>query len=115
MRGKSNSIFAVSCSGTGGSKFAIGGSHETRANDVQAGNSPAMMDRTREFTELVLKSIQTHGLQNEATAPLRRKSLVKDIKDEYTLEAYRIVWSNIMALLTCVCSSATSFRYATFS
>lgn len=50
------------------------------------------MDRTKEFIDLVAQSRQKLGLQDVASSPLLRKSLVKDIKDEYTLEAYRIVW-----------------------
>ena len=45
------------------------------------------MDRTEDFTDLILKF--SHPKEDETLA--RNKSMVKDINDEYTQEAYRIV------------------------
>ena len=45
------------------------------------------MDRTKDFMGLIL----TFSHSDTEKAPLVQKSMVKDIKDEYTQEAYRIV------------------------
>src|SRR5438477_11919516 len=48
------------------------------------------MDRTKEFTQLLCSHMSNHEETNEKPQP--RKSLVRDIQDEYTQEAYRIVY-----------------------
>lgn len=45
------------------------------------------MDRTEDFTDLILK----FSSPKEEDALARNQSMVKDIKDEFTQEAYRIV------------------------
>src|SRR5208282_1782792 len=49
------------------------------------------MDRTKEFTDLLLSHVSNDEDNNEKPHP--RKFLVRDIQDEYTQEAYRIVYT----------------------
>lgn len=48
------------------------------------------MDRTKEFTDFILSHVFD---EDNNTKPHPRKSLVRDIHDEYTQEAYRIVFT----------------------
>jgi hypothetical protein len=50
------------------------------------------MDRTSDFAQLVLASSPCHNDDTEKPLlPVARKSLGRDVKDDYTKEAYQIV------------------------